>query len=97
MILIRLKKIAINNNLSYAVIVTSQTASPNSSKFLEKIGFYRPIPDKWSNKYFYIDTDRLAFWLSRGAKLNSSVFLLIKPLVLNTTKVQEKYIEPKKN
>lgn len=93
MILIRLKKISINNNLSYAVVVTSQTASPNSSKFIEKIGFYKPITDKWSNKYFYIDTDRLSFWLSRGAKLNSSVFLLIKPLLLNTTKVDEKYIE----
>lgn len=81
MITIRLKKISKKKNLSYSIVVSLQKIAPTSSKFLEKIGYYRPIPDKWSNKYFFIDTDRLLFWLHRGAQINNSFFLLLKPLL----------------
>lgn len=86
MILVRLKKVALNNNLSYSIVVSSNKISPNSNKFIEKIGFYRPLVDKLSNKYIFIDVDRLLFWLKRGAKINASVFVLIKPLIVNTLK-----------
>lgn len=46
MITIRLKKIATNKNLSYSIVVSSQKIAPTSSKFLEKIGHYKPQPDK---------------------------------------------------
>lgn len=81
MITIRLKKIASKKNLSYSIVVSSPQIAPTSSKFLEKIGYYKPIPDKWSNKYFFIDTDRLLFWLQRGACVNNSFFLVLKPLL----------------
>jgi len=61
MILIRLKKISLNNNLSYSIVVSSKQISPNSNKFIEKIGFYKPLVDKLSNKYIFIDVDRLLF------------------------------------
>lgn len=61
MILVRLKKVALNNNLSYSIVVSSNKISPNSNKFIEKIGFYRPLVDKLSNKYIFIDVDRLLF------------------------------------
>lgn len=82
MILIRLKKVSANNKLSYAIVATSTKAAATSNKFLEKLGFYKPLPDKWSNKYIFIDIDRLSFWLKRGAKINNSVFVLLKPLLL---------------
>lgn len=84
MILIRLKKVSLNNNLSYSIVVSSKQISPNSNKFIEKIGFYKPLVDKLSNKYIFLDVDRLLFWLKRGAKINSSVFVLIKPLIVNS-------------
>jgi ribosomal protein S16 len=48
---------------------------------LEKIGSYRPIIDKWSNKYLILNVDRLQFWLKRGAKMNNVTFFLAKPLI----------------
>jgi len=61
MILIRLKKVSSNNNLSYSIVVSSKQISPNSNKFIEKIGFYKPLVDKLSNKYIFLDVDRLLF------------------------------------
>ncbi len=61
MILIRLKKVSLNNNLSYSIVVSSKQISPNSNKFIEKIGFYKPLVDKLSNKYIFLDVDRLLF------------------------------------
>jgi ribosomal protein S16 len=45
MILIRLKRRSSKNNLSYAIVVTSNKASPTGSQFLENIGHYDPIVD----------------------------------------------------
>lgn len=61
MILIRLKRRSSGNKLSYSIVVTSSQSASNSSQFLERIGYYKPIVDKWSNKYLFIDFDRLKF------------------------------------
>lgn len=46
MLVIRLKKISIKKNLSYVLVVTAKKVAPTSNKFLEKIGHYKPLPDK---------------------------------------------------
>ena len=78
MIIIRLKANPNKKKLTYAVIVTTATGSVQSNKFLEKIGFYKPEIDKWSNKYLFIDFDKLKFWLERGARVNMSLYLLLR-------------------
>lgn len=78
MILIRLKRRSSKNNLTYAVVVTSDKYTPNGSQFLESIGYYKPIVDRWSNKYLFVDFDRLKFWIERGARINSSLFVLMR-------------------
>jgi ribosomal protein S16 len=88
MLLVRLKKISTKNNLSYVIVVSSPKSSPTGSKFLEQIGFYKPLTNKWLNKYTFVDMDRLSFWLKRGAKINNSVYLLVKPLLLNSLKIK---------
>lgn len=90
MIKVRLKKISAADTLSYAIVVSSPRVSPTGNKFLEKIGFYKPLVDKWSNKYVFIDVDRLFFWLSRGARMNNSVFLLVKSLLIKNIPVKDK-------
>lgn len=82
MILIKLQKITSNQNTVYSIVVCSNKIAPVRGKIIEKIGFYKPVFDKLSNKYFFIDFDRLSFWLKRGAKLNISLFVLIKPIFL---------------
>jgi len=79
--IIRLKKLAGDANLTYAVVVSSQEKGPKSNSYVEKIGSYKPLVDKWSNKYLILDVDRLHFWLSRGAKMNSVIFFLARPLI----------------
>jgi ribosomal protein S16 len=61
MILIRFKRRSSKNNLTYSIVVTSNQVSAKSNQFIEKIGYYNPIIDKWSNKYLFIDFDRLQF------------------------------------
>jgi len=78
MILIRLKRKSFNDKLKYTIVVTSSKFAPNSSQFIEKIGYYNPLVDKWSNKYIFVDFDRLKFWLERGAKVNISLFVLMR-------------------
>lgn len=82
MIFIRLKKISSKKNLSYHLVVASNEVSSTSGKFKEKVGFFKPIIDKWSNKYVFVDIDRLSFWLKKGVKINASVFILLKPLII---------------
>lgn len=45
MILIKLKRISFGDELGYSIVVSSKQISPNSNKFLEKIGNYKPIID----------------------------------------------------
>lgn len=78
MITIRLKRRSSKKNLTYSIIVTSSKASAQGSQFLEKIGHYNPIVDKWSNKYLYVDFDRFKFWVERGACINISLFTLMR-------------------
>ena len=78
MIIIRLKRKSSKNNLTYSVVVTSDTYSSQSNQYLEDIGTYRPIIDRWSNKYLFVDFDRLKFWVERGARINSSLFVLMR-------------------
>lgn len=79
MMLICLQRKSSGSNLSFNIIVKFKHTTPNSGKFLEKIGFYKPTLDKWSNKYIFINFDRLKFWLERGAKLQPGVFILLQP------------------
>lgn len=81
MIIIRLKRKAIKNNLTYWIVVTSSASASNGSQFIEKIGYYKPLVDKWSNKYLFVDFDRLKFWVERGARVNSSLFVLLRGLL----------------
>lgn len=77
MIQIRLKKVASGKKLIYYIVVVNRHNSITRG-FIEKLGFYTPHPNKLSNKYVFIDVDRLAHWIARGATVNSSLYLLFK-------------------
>ena len=81
MIIIRLKRRASRSKLSFSIVVTKSTSASGSNQFLEKIGHYSPIVDSWSNKYLYIDFDRFKFWVERGARVNMSLFVLLRGLL----------------
>lgn len=72
-----------SNKLHYSIVVISTQAKPKSGKLIEKIGHYQSTPNKWNHKTIFIDMNRLYFWLSRGVKMNKSLYVLIKPLFLS--------------
>lgn len=82
MILIRLKRRSFGDQLTYSIVVSSNQIAPSSGKFIEKIGYYNPLVGRWSNKYIFIDFDRLKFWVERGAKLHPSIYVLIRPSIV---------------
>ena len=64
----------------YHIIVIKAGQKP-ASKARERLGFFEPLVDKWENSYLFLKTDRLAFWIKRGAKLEPKVYRLIAPLI----------------
>lgn len=58
---IRLKKVALKNNLSYSLVVITATKAAKSNQFIEKLGHYKPLVDKLRNKYTFVDLTRFFF------------------------------------
>jgi ribosomal protein S16 len=46
MILVRLKRRSFGDQLTYSIVVSSNQTSPSSNKFLEKVGYYKPLVDR---------------------------------------------------
>lgn len=46
MLIIRLKKIAVKNNLTYSIVIIIPSKSTKSNQFIEKIGYYKPLIDR---------------------------------------------------
>jgi ribosomal protein S16 len=53
--------------------------SSGRSSLIEKIGYYDTDSSK---KTISIKTDRLGFWLNKGAKINNSVYKVLKRFCL---------------
>lgn len=75
------KALYTQNKFFYSIIIISDKKKPSSGGFIEKIGFFHPKPNEWKHKKIFINMDRLFFWLSRGVKMNKSLYVLIKPLL----------------
>ena len=45
------------------------------SSFVEKLGYY---DTDFSKKKISVKTDRIGFWMNRGAKINPSVYKILK-------------------
>lgn len=52
----------------YYKIVVANSASPRDGKFLEQVGTYDPLLPKDDPRRVRLDTDRVRYWSSVGAK-----------------------------
>lgn len=82
MLVIRFLRIGKKNQPSFRIVVTEKRTPPKGGKFLEILGSYNP-----RTKEKRLNTERIKYWLSVGAKLSSSVHNLL---------IGEKIIEGKK-
>ncbi|MEI7947240.1 MAG: 30S ribosomal protein S16 [bacterium] len=74
MVKIRLRRTGCNNNTTFRVVATDER-SPRDGKFLEILGWYLP---KQEGVNFKIDLDRVAYWLSKGARLSETVASIVR-------------------
>lgn len=53
----------------YEIILTTQNKR-SRGPFIEKLGFFNP---QFTERVFFIDSYRLAYWVARGAIINKTV------------------------
>jgi len=73
MLKIRLQRIGRKNDPSFRVVLTDSKNSTKSGKFLEIVGIYNPKAGVTN-----FNTERIKYWLSKGAKLSDTVNVLPK-------------------
>lgn len=71
---IRLRKAGRRNRPFYHIVV-ADSRSPRDGKFIERLGFYNPLvePEELS-----LNTERLLYWLEKGAKMSDTVSSLAR-------------------
>lgn len=87
MLAIRLSRTGRRNLANYRIVVAEKSA-PVKGKFLEVIGHYNPIS---TPKQFVAKTDRIEYWISKGAKPSPTLASLTKKY-LNMAGM-DKYLE----
>jgi small subunit ribosomal protein S16 len=76
MVSIRLARGGANKRPYYRIEVADRRRAPNG-KCIERVGFYNPKASGAEEK-FRVDTARLQYWLSKGAKPTERVADLLK-------------------
>lgn len=70
---IKLTRIGRKNNPKYRIVV-KEGRSKRDGRYLEKIGFYDPLPEE---AIINIDKERLQYWLSKGAQFTKGTYRLL--------------------
>jgi small subunit ribosomal protein S16 len=73
MVTIRLSRAGAKKRPFYRIVVTD-ARSPRGGRFLENIGTFDPAKDG----IFTVNSDRLTYWTSKGARASETVTRLIK-------------------
>lgn len=76
MVRLRMKRMGRRNRAFYRVCAIDQR-NPRNGRAIEELGFYDPI-EKDAKKALRLDTERIDYWLSVGAKPSETVAALIK-------------------
>ena len=73
MVCIRLMRMGTKKRPTYRVVVADSRRYRNG-KFIERVGFYNPLPEKPEIK---LDIERVDYWVQRGAQPSDTVRSLI--------------------
>lgn len=58
-------------------MVVADSRNPRDGRFIERVGFYNPVA-AGGEEALRVQTDRLAYWQGKGAKLSDTVARLVK-------------------
>lgn len=90
MLMIRLQRTGRKHIPSFRVVLTDKRNSTKSGKTLETLGFYNAQNDKERS----VDTERIKYWLSKGAQLSGTLHnYLIEQKIITGKKIN---VLPKK-
>lgn len=76
---IRLMKFGKKDHPKYRLVVIDE-GKKRSGRYIEKIGFYDPIPNPYLLRY---DKEKLTAWLEKGAQLSKGLQKLLKRKIKN--------------
>lgn len=76
MVTIRLTRGGAKKRPFYHVVV-ADSRSPRDGRFIERLGFYNPVA-AGSEPVWMVKSERLQYWLSKGAKPSERVAKLVK-------------------
>lgn len=76
MVVIRLARSGAKKRPFFNMVVTD-SRNRRDGRFVERVGYYNPKASE-SEKGVVIDTERLAYWQSKGAQLSPTAARLVK-------------------
>lgn len=72
MLVIRFFRVGKKNQPSFKIVVTEKTNPPHAGRYVEEVGFYNPL-----TKERKILTERMKYWMSKGAQPSDTVFNIL--------------------
>ena len=78
MVTIRLARGGAKKRPFYSIVVSDQRRQPKG-RFIERIGFFNPMATEKEEKV-RLDTGRVDFWISKGAKPSDRVANILKQI-----------------
>lgn len=76
MVIVRLSRGGSKKRPFFNIVVTD-SRNRRDGRFLERLGFYNPVVAEGAQRYT-INTERLQFWVARGAQLSDTVARIVK-------------------
>ena len=83
MVSIRLMRMGAKKRPYYRVVVADSRRF-RDGKFIEKVGYYDPLP---KNPKFHLDMERVDYWMQKGARPSDTVRTLITGIRKSTPAV----------
>ena len=74
-LMIRLRQQGARNRKTYRLVVIEQT-NPRDGRYIEMVGSYNPLGE--GEKNLQLKSERILFWLERGAVLTPKAKSLVK-------------------
>lgn len=81
---IRLRQQGCNNRTVYRLVVMD-VRRPRDGKYVESVGWYNPYGNQL-DQTICLDTDRVQYWLAKGAQLSDSAKALVHKVAPNVVR-----------
>ena len=73
---LRLQRFGVKHKPFYRIVAATIRAA-RDAKFLEILGTYNPLPDRYGTKHVTLNVERIKYWVARGADPSEPVARLL--------------------